>query len=241
LIDKMPRKRKPKFSEYKIPPINPGDRQTVRDQDLVRATLVDFDEVAVLPDDIRERLVEDLVTASRFARGGIKAGKRHVSDKAMGKHVFMFDVGRALERASLSATRWRKTYEGDHPDRNAPESLFFRLARALADAFGISLPKDLKLAGQRASKIKYGEMSPAMEAAQAAELVARARRRFDGLVLRLKTCAAQKGGLRLATATTSAVPVTVYAGLPLELRLLALGLSSALSGSGALAGSSFAG
>ena len=45
--------------------------------------------------------------------------------------------------------------------------------RELTDAFGRALPKDLKLAGQRASKIQYGVMFPAMKAAQDAELAAR--------------------------------------------------------------------
>ena len=91
-----------------------------------------------------------------------------------------------MERAGLPATRWRKTYEGDGPEIDAPESVFFRLARGLADTFGRALPKDLKLAGQRASKIQYGVMSPTMEAAQNAALTA-CRQRLSELVLRLET------------------------------------------------------
>jgi hypothetical protein len=185
--------------------------------------LVDFEEVAALPDVIREWLVADLVAAIGFWRAGVKAGKRHVSDKAMRKDVFMFGVGRALVRAGLPVKRWRKTYDGDGgPDLDAPERFFFRLARALADAFGIPLPKDLKLVGQRASKIKYGKMSRRMKAAQAAELVALGRQRLGDLAVRLKTCATQ--GERAATTLAVPEPETGYVGLPLELRLLALGL-----------------
>ena len=155
--------------------INSEDRNAVDDHDLVRHALVNFDELADLPDDIREQLVADLVGAIRFWRAGVKPGKRGLSDEKEAQHIFISNVGRALERAGLPATRWRKTYEGDGPDIDAPESFFFRLARGLADAFGRALPKDLKLAGQRASKIQYGVMFPAMKAAQAAELAARGR------------------------------------------------------------------
>ena len=62
-----------------------------------------------------------------------------------------------------------------------------------------------------------------MKAAQDTELAARERQRLDSLAVRLKTYAT-KG---------AATPETVYADLPPELRLLALGLSSAQ----ALAGS----
>jgi hypothetical protein len=166
----MPRERSlVRLSEYKIPPINPDDRNAVGDHDLVRHALVDFDELADLPDDIREHLVADLVDAIGYWRAGVKPGKRGLSEKKQAQHIFMADVGRALERAGLFATRWRKTYEGDGPDIDAPESFFFRLARELADAFGRALPKDLKLAGQRASEIQYGVMSPTMEAAQNAD------------------------------------------------------------------------
>jgi hypothetical protein len=86
-------------------------------------------------------------------------------------------------------TRWRKRYDrGDGPDIDAPESFFFRLAREIADAFGIALPQDLKLPGKRAAQHQYGVMSPAMKAAQKAELSAR-RRRLSRLVLRLKRAA----------------------------------------------------
>ena len=59
----MPRKRRlTRLSEYKIPTINPEDRNAVEDHALVRHALVDFDELAVLPSEIREQLVADLVT-----------------------------------------------------------------------------------------------------------------------------------------------------------------------------------
>ena len=171
----MPRKRwLTRLSHYSV--IKPEEGDEVDDYDLVRATLVDFDELAVLSPELHKQLVVDLVDAIRIWRAGVKCGKRGLSDEKEAQHIFMLDVGRALKRAGLFATRWRKTYEGDGPDIDAPESLFFRLARELADAFGRTLPKDLKLAGQRASKIQYGVMSPAMKAAQDAELAARQRR-----------------------------------------------------------------
>jgi hypothetical protein len=175
----MPRKRwLTRLSYYSV--IKPEDGDEVDDYDLVRATLADFEELADLPTATREQLVTDLVGAIGFWRAGVKPGKRGLSDEKEAQHIFISDVGRALERAGLPATRWRKTYEGDGPDIDAPESFFFRLARGLADAFGRALPKDLKLAGQRASKIQYGVMFPAMKAAQDAELAAR-RRRLAGV------------------------------------------------------------
>ena len=194
----MPRKRKPaRFSVYSVhksPTIDPEDPNKVTDHDLVRHALVNFDELADLPSESREQLVADLVKSICFARGGVKAGKQGVSDKALGKQIFLSDVGRALERVGLSATRWRKTYEGDGPDIDAPESFFFRLARELANVFGITLPKDLKLPGMRAAQHQYGVMSPAMKAAQDAELVARGRQRLDGLVVRLQAAAPKVQG-----------------------------------------------
>jgi len=172
----MPRKRwRARLSVYVIPKIDPEDRDAIEDQDLVRAVLVDFEEAAVLPPDIRERLVEDLVAASRFARGGVKAGKRHVSDKALGKHVFMGDVERARARAGLPAKRWRKH------DHGGGESLYYQMAHALGDVFRLNLPKDLKPLALRAAQIQYGVMSPAMKAAQDAELAARGRQRLGDL------------------------------------------------------------
>jgi hypothetical protein len=175
----MPRKRRlTHLSISDIPVIDPKDRNAVDDHDLVRHALVDFDEVAVLPPDIHERLVEDLAAASRIARGGIKAGKRHVSNKAMGKHIFMFDVRRAMGRAGLPTARWRHDHEGR-------ESLYYRLAHALSDVFDLNLPQDLGPLAEWAEQIQYGEMSPAMKAAQLEELVAQGRRRLDQLAVRL--------------------------------------------------------
>ena len=186
----MPRKRKPaRFSVYSVdksPTIDPEDPNKVTDHDLVRRALADFEELADLPTATREQLVADLVGAIRFWRAGVKPGKRGLSDEKEAQHIFISDVGRALERADLPVKRWRKTYEGDGPDIDAPESFFFRLARELANVFGITLPRDLKLAGQRASEIQYEVMSPAMKAAQDAELVARGRQHLDGLVVRLQ-------------------------------------------------------
>jgi hypothetical protein len=184
------------FSQEKNDPlITPEDPKKVTDHDLVRATLVDLDELAVLPGDIRERLIEDLVFASRLWLAGVKPGKRGLSDEKEAQHIFISDVGRALGRTGLRATRWRKKYEGDGgPDVDAPESFFFRLARELGDAFGRPLPKDLKLAGKRASEIQYGVMSPAMKAEQDALLLAAGRQRLVDLVVRLKACAAQGKG-----------------------------------------------
>jgi hypothetical protein len=162
----MPRKPKPRFSEYKIPTIDPEDRNAVSDHDLVRHVLVDFDEVAVLPSEIYKQLVEDLVAAIRRSRGGVKAGKRHVSDKAMGKHIVLADIGRAMGWASLPVKRWRKLDEG------GGESLYFQIAHALGDVFGLNLPKDLKPLAMQAAQIQYGVMSPAMKAAQDAEILA---------------------------------------------------------------------
>jgi hypothetical protein len=180
----MPRKRwRTGLSSYGIPDIDPADRNAVEDHHLVRHALVDFDELAVLSSETREQLVADLVDAIRFARGGVKARKRGVSDKALAQQIFLSDVGRALERAGLPAKRWRKQY-----DSGGGESFFFRLAREVADVSGIALPQDLKLPGKRAAQHQYGVMSPAMKAAQDIELAAR-RQRLNKLGLRLKAAA----------------------------------------------------
>ena len=177
----MPRKRwRTRLSSYDIPIINPEDRNAVDDHDLVGHALVDFDELAVLSSPIREQLVADLTDAIRFARAGIKAGKRGMSDKVLAKQIFLSDVGRALERAGLPAKRWRKQY-----DNGGGESFFFRLSREVADVSGMALPKDLKLPGKRAARHQYGKLSPAMKAAQKAELRAR-QQRLSSLVARLK-------------------------------------------------------
>jgi hypothetical protein len=113
----------------------------------------------------------DLVDSIRFARGGVKAGKRGVSDKALTQQIFLSDVGHALERAGLPAKRWRKQY-----DNGGGESFFFRLLREIAQVSGITLPKDLKLPGKRAAQHRYGVMSPLMKKAQEVELAARRQR-----------------------------------------------------------------
>jgi hypothetical protein len=198
----MPRKRRRnRLSSYDIPKddIDPNVPVNVRtnkaggrgntDHELVRHALVDFDELGVLPENTKEQLVADLVDAIRFARAGIKAGKRGVSDQALAQQIFLSDVGCALERAGLPAKRWRKRYDdGDKPSDDAPESFFFRLAREVADVSGMSLPKDLKLPGRRAAQHQYGAMSPAMQKAQAVELAER-RQRLSKLEQRLKSTA----------------------------------------------------
>jgi hypothetical protein len=174
----MPRKRwRTRLSSYDVPDIDPRDRNAVEDADLVRHALVDFDELAVLSSKTREQLVADLVDSIRFARGGVKAGKRGLSDKALAQQIFLSDVRRALEGCGLPAKRWRKRYDdGDRPSVDAPESFFFRLAREIADVSGMALPQDLKLPGKRAVQHQYGIMSPAMKAAQEVELAARRQR-----------------------------------------------------------------
>jgi hypothetical protein len=137
--------------------IDPNVPIPAKDHDLVRHALVDFDELALLSNEAHEQLVADLVWAIRLWRAGLKVGKVGVSDKATAQQVYLSDVKTALERAGLTAPRWRKRYDrGDGPDPDAPESLFFRIARAIADVAGIPLPKDLKLTGQRAAQHQYG-------------------------------------------------------------------------------------
>ena len=200
----MPRKRRRnRLSIYDVPandidpnvPVNvranvKAGNRGVTDHELVRHALVDFDELGVLPENTKDQLVADLVDAIRFAHAGVKAGKRGVSDKALAQQIFLSDVGRALERATgLPAKRWRKRYDdGDKPSDDAPESFFFQLIRAVADVFGMAVPQDLKLAGQRAAQHQYGAMSPAMQKAQAVELAAR-RQRLSKLGRRLKSVA----------------------------------------------------
>jgi hypothetical protein len=148
----MPRKRRhTRFSQYDVPNIDPNDRNAVEDHDLVRHALVDFDELSLLSCETRKQLVEDLVDSIRFARAGVNAGKRGMSNEALAQQIFVSDVGRALERAGLPAKRWRKRY-----DNGGGESFFFRVAREVADVSGIALPQDLKLPGQRAAQIQYG-------------------------------------------------------------------------------------
>jgi hypothetical protein len=176
----MPRKHwRARLSSYDIPAndIDPNVPVPVEDHVLVRHALVDFDELSMLSPETKERLIADLVDAIRFARAGINAGKRGLSDKASAQQIFLSDVGRAVERAGVPAKRWRKRYDdGDGPGVDAPESFFFRLAREVAEVCGMALPQDLKLTGQRAVKIQYGAISPAMKTAQEVELEERRQR-----------------------------------------------------------------
>ena len=169
-----------RLSEYKIPAIDPKDRKLVEEHFLVRHALVDFEELAVLSGDTREQLVADLVRAICYARGGVEARKRHMSNKALAKHVFLLDVERALARANVSVKRWQKH------DHGGGESLYYQMVHTLGEVFRLNLPKDLKPLAQQAARIQYGVMSPAMKAAQDAVLLAAARQRLDLLVLRLK-------------------------------------------------------
>src|SRR3954447_2096683 len=165
----MPRKRRPtRLSEYIIPKIDPNDRNAIEVHDLVRHALVDLDELAALPSETREQLVEDLVLSICFARGGVDAGKRGMANGPLAQQIFLSDVRRGLERAGLPAKRWRKQY-----DNGGGESFFFRLAREVAEVAGLALPRDLKLPGKRTSQHLYGIMSPMMEKAQEDEMATR--------------------------------------------------------------------
>jgi uncharacterized protein YbjT (DUF2867 family) len=148
----MPPKRwKYPVTSYDVPQIDPADRHANTDQELVRYALVDFEELDVLADATREQLIGDLAAAVRYARAGVKTGKVGVSNEATTQQVYVADVGRAMERAGLDPTRWRKQY-----DNGGPESLYFRIAREVAEVTGLPpLPKDPKLVGQRASQIQY--------------------------------------------------------------------------------------
>jgi hypothetical protein len=100
----MPRKRsRSRVSIYDLPAdgIDPTAPIAATDQELVKHALVDFDELAVLSAKAREQLIADLVEAIRFLRGGVKVGKRGVSDRAVAQHIFLSDFARALERAGL--------------------------------------------------------------------------------------------------------------------------------------------
>jgi hypothetical protein len=147
--------------------------------------LDDFEELALLPHEVRQALITELEDAIGHCRCGVKAGRVGLSAKAVAQQIFLSDVGRALERATGQlARRWSKRYDrGDGADPDAPESLYFRLVRELADAFDIALPKDLKRrAGKRAAKHQYGVMSSSMKTWQEAELAtgdATARRNLE--------------------------------------------------------------
>jgi hypothetical protein len=108
----MPRKRqRNQLSIYDIKKIDPTTPVPIEDHEMVRAVLVDFDEVAVLSPEANEQLVADLVDAIGFRRCGVKVRKRGLSDEAVTRQIFLSDIRRALERAGLPVTRWRKRYD----------------------------------------------------------------------------------------------------------------------------------
>jgi len=148
----VPRKRSPnRFTSYSPPTPDPGDRHAATDHDRVRHALVDIDELADLPIGVRECLVDDLVAAVRYQRTGVDVRKRGVSNKDVGKGIYLSDVGRAVQRAGLPATRWRKWYDGG--DR---ESLVYRVAHEVAEVTGVDLPRELKHLGKLAGTIRQG-------------------------------------------------------------------------------------
>jgi hypothetical protein len=148
----MPRKRwKSSVSQYDAPLVDPADRHTASDSDLVRHALVDFEELKVLPPPAREQLIQDLVNAVRFARAGVGVRKRGISDAAVAQQIFAADIAQAMRRARLRTARWRKQY-----DNGGGESLYFRVVREIAEVSGLpAIPMDPKLLGQRAEKIQY--------------------------------------------------------------------------------------
>src|SRR5437868_8063462 len=98
----MPRKRwRTRLSSYPIRDIDPTIPVPIKDHEMVRAVLVDFDELTVLPSEAREQLVADLVESIGFRRCGVKVGKRGLSDEAVAQQILLSDIGRALERAGL--------------------------------------------------------------------------------------------------------------------------------------------
>jgi hypothetical protein len=147
----MPRKRRQfAVNTYSFPIVAPTDRNAVTDHDLVGHALVDFEELSVLTEEARGQLVEDLVQAVAFYRTGLDARKRGVSNSALATQVFFADVERSLGRANIPAKRWRKQY-----DNGGGESLYYRIVREVGDVCGIPVPKDPKLAGNRASQFRY--------------------------------------------------------------------------------------
>ncbi len=144
----MPRKR-PKFVTTVEPPDAPPAPGAANLDALVRATLVDFDELDVLPNDVKDMLVGELVESIRKARAGLRFRRRGVSDQYLTKSVFLADLSEALRRAGIAPTRWRKIYDGGERD---DESLVFRLARDLSSDARFELPADLKDLGQSSTK-----------------------------------------------------------------------------------------
>jgi hypothetical protein len=164
-------RRKPLLAECKMPTVDEGYVPTAdKDHVIVRHMLDSFRELAAMPARVRERLVEDLVVAGRYARAGVKAGKRHVSDQALGRHVFLADVRRAMVKAGLPVKHW--AHDGDHT-----ESFYFRMVHELAGVFGLYVPEALKLL------VKQGAQIQQVEAVQSAEPVEQGPQRVDGVTV----------------------------------------------------------
>jgi len=120
------------------------------------------------------RASEPVVVSIWAMRGGIKAGKRHVSNEALGRHAFLADVGRAMARAGLPVPRWKPKHT---------ESLYYRMVHELAEVFGLHVPEALKPLAKQAALIQHGVMSPTMNTMQAAEPVAQGLRRIGGVTV----------------------------------------------------------
>jgi len=145
----MPRKRRKYITTVEPPDAPPAPGAPTLDA-LVRATLVDFDELDVLPKDIKAGLVGDLVESIKRARAGLRARRRGVGDTYLTKSVFLADVSEALRRVGIAPTRWSKIYDGGEAD---DEALPFRLARALSSDAGFKkFPVDLKNLGRSSTK-----------------------------------------------------------------------------------------
>src|SRR5262249_60845934 len=104
----MPRKRwLTRLSYYSV--IKPKDGDEVDDYDLVRATLVDFEELADLPSATREQLVTDLVGAIGFWGAGVKPEKGGPSGEKEAQHIFVSAVQRFLEQTTQFRERSEHT------------------------------------------------------------------------------------------------------------------------------------
>jgi hypothetical protein len=87
----MPHKRR-KFVTTVEPPDPPPAPGAATLDALVRATLVDFDELDVLPNDVKDRLIGDLVESIKRARAGSQQStdelfdrkEREKADKSLG-------------------------------------------------------------------------------------------------------------------------------------------------------------
>lgn len=152
----MPRKRR-KFIVTVEPPEPPIDPKAATLEELVGAILKDFDELSVLPTSTKELLIRDLVESVRRARAGLRFRRRGVGDGFQTVSVFLADLATALTAAGIKPARWRKNYDGRTDECDDAESLFFKLARALAGDAGLKLPADLKLVAQASTQwVKAG-------------------------------------------------------------------------------------